>query len=185
MQEGVQAAIDAHQRVSSLRSEVSALERQRHALQTKLDALNTSNASSVDRTAAAAAWIASTTQRPRASSISAPKELNIPEAPIEHGGGRRHHGKGKGEGEIAAGFLQQLKSRGDRAQRKARAAAVLRQLMAGGPGAGCQWRDDGGGGGGGRREASEGVGGVVGVSEEIGRRVEDVVLLGRGQEVDG
>lgn len=62
----VQAEVGAHELVWNLRSEISALERHRQVLQTKLERLEESSASKVDCTAAANAWIraAAASRRP-------------------------------------------------------------------------------------------------------------------------
>lgn len=105
VEEGVQSATDARELVSSLRSEVSALERHRLALQTKLDRLQEPKAGSgVDCAAAARAWIASAEREKQASAL------------------------GTGNSQAATSF-EERKARRARAERRAGAAAVVREAM--------------------------------------------------------
>lgn len=62
---GVQAAIDAHQLIFSLRSEVSALERHNATLQTNLDRLEDASVATINGTATATAWTAYTVATPK------------------------------------------------------------------------------------------------------------------------
>lgn len=132
--DGVQAATDAHELVSSLRSEVSALERHRTALQADLERLEDATAATIDQTAATAAWAAGATpKRGQGSSSSA---LDIRKLTSD-----RDEDENLTNRADETNVEQQMPSakkvaapRGEarkraRVERKARAAEILRQAL--------------------------------------------------------
>lgn len=111
----MQVAIDAHELISALRSEVSALERHRHALEAKLDRFNLEKALVIDSVAAGAAWVAS-------------MKRTVDASPYMTHGGEASEGMGIcGRRIVAPRDLKQLRARSERVERRAWAVNVLSQ----------------------------------------------------------
>lgn len=123
--DGVQAAIDAHELVFSLRSEVSALERHAAALQATLDNLDNASAATVDQTATRAAWIAHTTAN-KGGGVKAPAN------PDEVDDEMTVEGAEVATTPTAAAGHTNRKI--ERAERRKRAAAILQQTLGDGGG---------------------------------------------------
>lgn len=117
MDEGVQAATDAHVLVSALRSEVSALERHRAALQAKLDCFKNASAGTIDGAAAIGAWVAATAVE---GSIKAPAHTRENAVAVMDE---------SGEAAAATIIPDAQEARAARAEKKIRAAAALRQAL--------------------------------------------------------
>lgn len=122
--EGVRAATDAHELVSSLRSEVAALERHRSALQANVDRLEeAAAAAAADGKATAAAWITAAARRKTKASSNANNAATEVAAVV-------------GSSEPAEAVVASQRERRARArlERRAGAAAVLSDALSnGGP----------------------------------------------------
>ncbi|CAM9574872.1 unnamed protein product [Pylaiella littoralis] len=121
--DGVQAAIDAHELIVSLRSEVSALERYSAALQTNLDRLKDASATTVNGAATAAAWIAFTTAP--ATSNGRGRGM-IPASNHDPGAKLEVQGGGVATEPAVTGGTARKRVR---AERRKHAAEVLRQVL--------------------------------------------------------
>lgn len=116
LDEGVRAAADAHELVCSLRSEVSALERHHAALEAKLWRLEDISVSTVDEAAPAAAAmpVAATTKHETKAPADATEGAETPAAPGTPPRTTRS---------------EKARRRAVRAEKRKRAAAVLRQAF--------------------------------------------------------
>lgn len=121
--DGVQAAIDAHELIVSLRSEVSALERYSAALQTNLDRLKDASATTVNGAATAAAWTAFTTAP--ATSNGRGRGM-IPASNHDPGAKLEVQGGGVATEPAVTGGTARKRVR---AERRKHAAEVLRQVL--------------------------------------------------------
>lgn len=127
IEEGVQAAIDAHELVFSLRSEVSALERHATTLQANLDRLETTSAVKVDQTAINSSWVAHTTAKKGGGAKAPAMTGNTDDNMAVEGAAT--------SGATPTGAAGHKHRKIERAKRRKRAAAILQQTVG----------DDGGG----------------------------------------
>eukprot|EP00903_Cladosiphon_okamuranus_P014747 g13665.t1 len=117
---GVQSAIDAHELVFSLRSEVSALERHAANLQANLDHLENSSAATVDQATIYASWVARTTGKTGAGPKESSRANNADdENPVEEEAVAATP-------TIAAGHQHRKR---ERSERRKRAAAILQRTL--------------------------------------------------------
>lgn len=124
VEDGVQAAIDAHELVFSLRSEVSALERHAANLQASLDRLENASATTIDQAAVNASWIVRTTAKTgRVGKVSARADDADGDVAVE-----RVTVAATPTAARAAGHKRRKR---ERAERRKRAAAILRQALGG------------------------------------------------------
>lgn len=123
--EGVQVATDACELVSSLRSEVSALERHRTALEVEVERLEDASAATIDGTAAAAAWIAAAEQNGKKLPTGTTRSAQA--VAVDRDG----VAVTKEETEPTVGLHAQREMRVPRTGRRARAAVVLLRALQG------------------------------------------------------
>lgn len=129
LDDGVQAAVDAHELIFSLRSEVSALERHGAALQTNLERLEDASAATVNGTVTTAAWaaytaVATAKQRGGGKAPASNDDPGAKTAVVGAAVATRPAVAGGGAGKRA------------RAERRKHAAEVLRQALGDGSGVG-------------------------------------------------
>lgn len=154
----VNVVTDAHELISALRSEVSALERHRQALQSRLDTVELAQAASIDTTRHYDGEPHDTTHH---------KTQLTPN--IDAGNG--------GAGRVAAIGLEKLKRKRERAERRSRAAVALSRMV----GTGERVRE-GEAGAGGMRGGGELASLAVAVerTSEVRRRAQQVFVGGSG-----
>eukprot|EP00752_Nemacystus_decipiens_P010863 g9658.t1 len=126
--DGVQAAIDAHELIFSLRSEVSALERHAAALQANLDHLKNASAATVDQTTVNASRVAhATAKKVEGAAASAWTNFGDDSMGVE----------GAAVATTPAAKARLGRRKKERAERRKYAAAILQQAL-GGDGGGTE-----------------------------------------------